>query len=79
MNEDYGRHILRTWVDTHKKSIRADPEIYLPGEVDARDADGESDDDHDTHCGQRIRKRPGDTAGGGALRPCQYKPNGVVR
>ena len=48
MNEDYGRHILRTWVDTHKKSIRADPEIYLPGEIDARDADGESDDDHDT-------------------------------
>src|SRR5258706_706986 len=30
------------------------------------------------HCGQRIRKRPGDTAGGGVLRPCQYKPHWVV-
>ena len=48
MSKDYGRHILRTWVDTHKKSIRADPEIYLPGEMDTRDADGESDDDDDT-------------------------------
>ena len=48
MNKDYGRHILRTWVDTHQKSIRADPEIYLPGEIDTRDADSESDDDDDT-------------------------------
>ena len=48
MNEDYGRHILRNWVDTHKKSIRADPEIYLPGGIDMRDVDGELDDDNDT-------------------------------
>ena len=27
---------------------------------------------------QRIHKQPGDTAGGGVLRPCQYKPNRVV-
>ncbi len=31
-----------------------------------------------THCRQRIRKWPRDMAGGGVLRPCQYKPNGVV-
>ena len=44
MSKDCGRHILRTWVDTHKKSIRAVPEIYLPGEIDTRDADGELGD-----------------------------------
>ncbi len=48
MNKDYGQHKLRTWVDTHKKSICADPEIYLPGEIDARDMDDKSDDDDDT-------------------------------
>src|SRR5258706_1398837 len=47
MNKDYGRHILRTWVDTHKKSIRADPEIYQSGEIDTKAADSESEDDHD--------------------------------
>ena len=35
-------------MDTHKTSIRADPEIYLPGEIDTRNADSESDTDHDT-------------------------------
>jgi hypothetical protein len=32
------------WVDTHSQSIRTDPEIYLPGEVDADSEDGGSDD-----------------------------------
>ena len=45
MNKDYGRHILRTWVDTHKKNIRMDPEIYLSGEIDTKNA---ADDDGDT-------------------------------
>ena len=42
MNNDYGRHIRRTWVDTHSQCIRTDPEIYLPGEFDAKEED-ESD------------------------------------
>ena len=47
MSKDYARHVHRTWVDTHSQSIRTDPEIYLPGEVDAKDEDGDSDDDSD--------------------------------
>ena len=47
MNKDYARHVHRTWVDTHSQSIRTDPEIYLPGEIDAKDEDGNSDDDSD--------------------------------
>ena len=47
MNKDYARHVHRTWVDTHSQSIRTDPEIYLPGEVDAEDEDGDSGDDDD--------------------------------
>jgi hypothetical protein len=43
MNKDYGRHVRRTWVDTHSQSIRTDPEIYLPGEIAAKDEDGDSD------------------------------------
>ena len=43
MNNDYRRHVRRTWVDTHSQSIRTDPEIYLPGEVDAKEEDGDSD------------------------------------
>ena len=43
MNNDYGRHIRRTWVDTHSQSIRTDPEIYLPGELDTREEDGTPD------------------------------------
>jgi hypothetical protein len=44
MNNDYARHVCRMWVDTHSQSIRTDPEIYLPGEVDADSEDGGSDD-----------------------------------
>lgn len=44
MNNDYARHVRRTWVDTHRKSIRTDPEIYLPGEVGVEDKDGDSHD-----------------------------------
>jgi hypothetical protein len=47
MNKDYGRHVHRTWVDTHTQSIRTDPEIYLPGEVDTKDDAGDSDSDND--------------------------------
>ena len=47
MNKDYARHVHRTWVDTHSQSIRTDPEIYLPGEVDAKDEDDDSGDDED--------------------------------
>ena len=44
MNNDYGRHVRRIWVDTHSQGIRTDPEIYLPGELDAREEDVDSDD-----------------------------------
>ena len=44
MNNDYARHVRRTWVDTHNQSIRTDPEIYLPGEVDEDAEDGDSDE-----------------------------------
>ena len=43
MNKDFGRHILRTWVDTHRQSIRTDPEIYLPEEIEMED-DGDHSD-----------------------------------
>jgi hypothetical protein len=46
-NKDYARHIHREWVDTHSQSIRTDPEIYLPGEVNGDAEDGDSDDDGD--------------------------------
>jgi hypothetical protein len=45
MNNDYARHVHRTWVDTHSQSVRTDPEIYLPGEVDTGAEDGDSEDD----------------------------------
>ena len=45
MNNDYGRHVHRTWVDTHSQSIRTDPEIYLPGEIAAEDGDSAEDED----------------------------------
>jgi len=45
MNNDYGHHVRRTWVDTHKQNIRTDPEIYLPGEHDDPDKDSKSDED----------------------------------
>ena len=47
VNRDYGRHILRTWVDTHRQSIRTDPEIYLPEEIDTEDEGDESDYNND--------------------------------
>ncbi len=54
MNNDYGRHVRRTWVDTHNQGIRTDPEIYLPGEVAAKEEDdhsaeheGDNEDDKD--------------------------------
>ena len=31
-------------MDTHSQSIRADPEIYIAGEVDANDGDGDNRD-----------------------------------
>ena len=50
MNNDYGRHIRRTWVDTHSQNIRTDPGIYLPGEIDAKEEDVDSDDDNENAC-----------------------------
>lgn len=44
MNNDYARHVRRAWVDTHRQSIRTDPEIYLPGEVEGEDEDSNDDD-----------------------------------
>ena len=48
MNNDYARHVRRTWVDTHKQSIRTDPEIYLPGEINGEDQDSNSNDESET-------------------------------
>ena len=45
MKNNYARHIRRTWVDTHSQSVRTDPEIYLPGEIDTDAEDDVSDDD----------------------------------
>jgi hypothetical protein len=47
MNNDYARHVRRAWRDTRRQSIRTDPEIYLPGEVDADTEDDDSDDEVD--------------------------------
>ena len=49
MNNDYARHVHRTWLDTHSQSIRTDPEIYLPGEIvenieDDNGEDGNNDE-----------------------------------
>ena len=44
MNNDYARHVRRTWVDTHSQNIRTDPEIYLPGEINTDAGDNASDD-----------------------------------
>ena len=44
MNNDYARHVHRTWLDTHNQCIRTDPEIYLPGEIVATIEDGDGDD-----------------------------------
>jgi len=47
MNNDYARHVHRTWVDTHSQCIRTDPEIYLPGEINTDAEDSASDDSDD--------------------------------
>ncbi len=47
VNKDYGRHVRRTWVDTHNQSIRTDPDIYLPGEAAAKEEGGDSANDND--------------------------------
>ena len=43
MNNEYGHHVHRAWVDTHSQSIRTDLEIYLPGELNTREEEGNSD------------------------------------
>ena len=45
MNNDYARHVRRTWVGTHSQSIRTDPEIYLPGELAEKEEDDHSAED----------------------------------
>ena len=44
MNNDYARHVHRTWLNTHGQSIRTDPEIYLPEEIVGNIEDGDGDD-----------------------------------
>jgi len=39
-------------VDTHSQSIRTDPEIYLPGEVDGDDEDNDNDNDGENNDGK---------------------------
>jgi len=51
VDKDYGRHVHRTWVDTHSQSIRTDPEVYLPGEVDKKTDAGDPDSDPDDNNG----------------------------
>ncbi len=64
MNNDYGRHVHRTWVDTHSQGIRTDPEIYLPGEIAAKEEDGhsaghEGDNEDDKDGGKLAEATPG--------------------
>ena len=76
-NNDYARHVHRTWLDTHSQCIRADPEIYLPGEVDA-DTDPDSDDSNEVEVDGEYkdelsntlagRKRKANTRAGNAYR-----------
>jgi len=47
VNKDYGRHVCRTWVDTHNQSIRTELDIYLPGEGAAKEEGGGSADNDD--------------------------------
>ena len=58
MNNDYARHVRRTWVDTHKQSIRTDPEIYLPGEFGEDDEDdGNQASDNEGKVGDVVAGR----------------------
>jgi hypothetical protein len=45
-------------VDTHSQSIRTDPEIYLPGEVDGDAEDGDSDDSDEDDDGKTRMNYP---------------------
>ena len=63
MNNDYGRHVHRTWVDTHSQSIRTDPEIYLPGEIAAEDGSSAEDDHDDNNAGNDEGELADVTAG----------------
>ncbi len=47
VNKDYGRHVRRSWVDTHNWSIRTDPDIYLHGEAAAKEEGGGSSNNDD--------------------------------
>ena len=51
VNKDYGHHVHRAWVDTHSQGIRTDPEIYLPGEVTAKDGHSAEDAHGDNDAG----------------------------
>ena len=62
MNNDYARHVHRTWVNTHSHSIRTDPEIYLPGECeeegeesDMYDSDEDEDELSDVFAGMKRK------------------------
>ena len=55
MNNDYARHVRRMWVDTHGQSIRTDPEIYLPGEIDT-DAEGGASADSDENDAENMNE-----------------------
>ena len=55
MNNDYARHVRRMWVDTHGQSIRTDPEIYLPGEIDT-DAEGDASPDSDENDAENMNE-----------------------
>ena len=57
MNNDYARHVRRTWVDTHSQNIRTDPEIYLPGETNV-DADDSASDDSSSDDSAGESSRP---------------------
>jgi hypothetical protein len=63
-NNDYARHVQRTWIDTHGQAIRTDPEIYLPGELAAEESGSDSDSDSEQPEEAAGRKRKMATRGG---------------
>ena len=80
MNNDYGRHVHRTWVDTHSQSIRTDPEIYLPGEPAEKEEDGLSaEGDHDSNGDGNVEGELADVTAGLKRKAPLGNRSGLIR
>ena len=78
MKKDYGRHVHRTWVDTHSQGIRTDPEIYLPGEFAAKDGHS-AEGDHDRNCERNDEGELADVTAGVKRKAELKNRSGLVR